>query len=275
MKRALLALIAFALLLTVAGCTIGDERWRAAADNPTFDEWADYSCQDATRFSQTTGPPAPLFPPKEYRIELRDGDDSFGERCELTLGNTGNTSYHGPASIFHTNDQLLVHFAVYIGDEFSFAPPGAPVNVPEEGGLIHQIKQLGACGTPALGIVATRTKFVVRNSDTPTCESNPMHTILEFPLVKNKWVQIAQLVKFSTDPNVGRYGLWYKTEGADWTWVGEVHTHTMKSPTDHPSTSCPESTPCSHARIGIYRDPDVQGTSVAYFDGYWVAEWRD
>lgn len=271
--KAVAVIITLALALFASGCSVGPERWRADAERPWNEEWAAYSCQDATRFSQVT---PGLFNEKAYRIEVRDGDNSFGERCELSLGNTSNSNYKGPASIFHDGDQLLIHFAVKTGTAYTaFAPPGAPVGVPEEAGLIHQIKQLGSCGTPALGIVATRTEFVVRNSRENYCESGSMRTLQRWPRPDDKWVQIAQLVKFSTDPAVGRYGIWSKDEGADWVWRGEHRTHTMKSPTDHPSSSCPEATPCSHARIGFYRDPDVAGTSVGFWDAYWVAEWRD
>ncbi len=273
--RILFAVLALILAVALPGCTIGQERWRAAADAPWDQEWADYSCQNATRFTQytnTPGYPAPLFGPAAYRIELFDGDDSFGERCELVLGNTSASNYHGPASIFHSGDDLVIHYAYYLPTDYPFKPDCSNVSICEDGGLILQLKQLGSCGTPALGLVATGRGMFIRNSDQNFCESGPMHSILAYPLILGQWVQVAVRVKFSTDPAVGRIGLWYRTNPGDWVDVGNVFTHTMKSPTDHPSTACPESTPCSHARIGIYRDPDVSGHAVAFFDGYWVAE---
>ena len=53
-----------------------------------------------------------------------------------------------------------------------------------------------------------------------------------------------------------------------------IYTHTQKAPTGHPDPACPADDVCSHARIGIYRDQDVSGTSVIYHDGWTVAKTR-
>lgn len=274
MRKALCILALIAAGLLAGGCSVGDERWRAEAERPTFDEWAAASCATLERVTQVE---PGYFNARAYRIEVRDGDNSYGERCELSQGNTSASNIRrvgGARVLFHSGDQLIVHFAYKIPSTgFAFHPSCSNVSICEDGGLIHQIKQLGSCGTPALGIVATGRGMFVRNSAGNYCESGAMRSILSFPLVRDKWVQVAQLVKFSTDPAVGYYGLWTKVEDESWVWRGGVNTHTMKSPTDHPAGSCDEPTPCSHARIGIYRDPDVTGTSHAFFDGVWVAEW--
>jgi hypothetical protein len=47
---------------------------------------------------------------------------------------------------------------------------------------------------------------------------------------------------------------------------GVAKTHTMKSPTDHPAGACDEPTPCSHLRVGIYRNPNITGRSIIRSD---------
>src|SRR3954453_7814028 len=59
--------------------------WSANAERPWNQEWANYSCQDGTRVQEVTSPVAEGQ--HAYRIELRDGDNSYGERCELGMGN--------------------------------------------------------------------------------------------------------------------------------------------------------------------------------------------
>jgi hypothetical protein len=63
-------------------------RFANTGDRPTFDEWATYSCENANRFSQTAPFHYGVDPQRYYWINLLDGDDSYGERCELSMGNT-------------------------------------------------------------------------------------------------------------------------------------------------------------------------------------------
>jgi hypothetical protein len=250
---------------------------------PNNNEWVSYSCADRSRFSQVTSPVAQGE--RAYRIEVRDGDDSYGERCELDNGNTSAGRLH-ERILFHRGQEVWIAFQTYLPPDFSFAGDGVPVSFPHDGGLLMQLKQLGSCGTPALGIVTGKAVFAMRNSAGNSCESGAMKSLWTVPMVLGRWVRWLVHAKFDTDPETGFTATWYDPDGLGLRPIvprldlgkpvegNRIYTHTQKSPTDHPSPACPESDNCSHARIGIYRDPDVSGTSVIYHDGWTVARTR-
>jgi hypothetical protein len=257
--------------------SLADNRW------PDNNEWVDYSCQDRSRFAQVSDRVAQGD--RAYRIEVRDGDDSYGERCELENGNTSARRLHYQV-LFHEGQEAWIAFQTYLPLDFSFADAGAPVSFPNDGGLITQIKQLGSCGTPALGIVSSRTVFALRNSAAAHCESGSMRSLWKVPMVMGRWVKWLQHIRFSPDPRVGFIASWYDPDGLGLRPIpptldlghrvigNRIYTHTQKAPTGHPEPACPADDVCSHARIGIYRDPDVSGTSVIYHDGWTVAKTR-
>jgi hypothetical protein len=256
---------------------LASRRW------PDNNEWVGYSCADRSRFTQVTSPVAQGE--RAYRIEVRDGDDSYGERCELENGNTSSSRLH-ERLLFHRGQEVWIAFQTYLPVDFSFAEDGAPVSFPNDGGLLMQLKQLGSCGTPALGIVSGKATFAMRNSAGNTCESGSMKSLWTVPMVLGRWVRWLVHVKFDTDPEAGFTATWYDPDGLGLRPIvprvdlgkpvegNRIYTHTQKSPTDHPSPACPETDDCSHARIGIYRDPDVSGTSIVYHDGWTVARTR-
>jgi hypothetical protein len=257
--------------------SVSDKRW------PDNNEWVSYSCQDRSRFSQVTAGAAQGK--RAYRIEVHDGDDSYGERCELDNGNTSASRLHY-RMLFHEGQEAWIAFQTYLPLDFSFAADGAPVSFKNDGGLITQIKQLGSCGTPALGVVSSRTVFALRNSAAAHCESGPMRSLWKVPMVLDRWVKWVHHIRFSTDPRVGFIATWYDPDGLGLRPIpptldygnrvigNRIYTHTQKAPTGHPDPACPADDVCSHARIGIYRDQDVSGTSVIYHDGWTVARTR-
>jgi Polysaccharide lyase/Ca-dependent carbohydrate-binding module xylan-binding len=257
--------------------SVSDRRW------PDNNEWVSYSCQSRDRFDQVTDRVAQGQ--RAYRIEVRDGDDSYGERCELDNGNTEARRLHHQM-LFHRGQEVWIAFQTYLPLDYSFAVDGAPVSFKNDGGLITQLKQLGSCGTPALGIVSSRTVFALRNSAGNGCESGPMRSLWTVPMVLGRWVKWVQHLKFDTDPDQGFTATWYDPDGLGLRPIvpvpdyghrvvgNRIYTHTQKAPTGHPDPACPADDVCSHARIGIYRDPDVTGTSVIWHDGWTVAKTR-
>src|SRR4051794_10037387 len=86
LRRILLisALVVCALGATTASAS-AKLLWTANAERPWNQEWANYSCQNGNRIDEVASPAAQGQ--RAYRIEVRDGDDSYGERCELGQGN--------------------------------------------------------------------------------------------------------------------------------------------------------------------------------------------
>jgi hypothetical protein len=251
-------------------------RFANTGDGWWGNEWADWHCENQARWSQTAPFRYGIDAQRYYWISLQDGDDFYGERCELTMGNTSAANIRrvgGPAALFHLNDDLWIGFKYRLMPGFAFAPAGAPVGIAGDGGLIQQIKQLGSCGTPALGIVATKTVTAVRNSAGNGCESGSMHSLQSWPTRVGTTQYVLQHIIFSTSDSAGLVDTWADIgDGAGLLPRGAaVHTHTMKSPTDHPAGACDETTPCSHARVGIYRDPDVSGPSIIRHDNFVVS----
>ena len=263
-----------------------EKPWDDSLENrrwPDNNEWVSFSCENRSRFSQVEAGAAQGR--RAYRIEVHDGDDSYGERCELDNGNTSASRLHHQM-LFHDGQEAWIAFQTFLPLDFSFAVDGAPVSFKNDGGLITQIKQLGSCGTPALGIVSSRTVFALRNSSAAHCESGSMRSLWQVPMVLGRWVKWVQHIRFSTDPRVGFIATWYDPDGLGLRPIpptldfghrvvgNRIYTHTQKAPTGHPEPACPADDVCSHARIGIYRDPDVSGTSVIYHDGWTVARTR-
>lgn len=279
-----------------------DVKWAAGAETAgaatlgAGSEWSTISCASSTR----RGIDAPVIQKgfKAYRHTLLDGDDSFGERCESAQGNASSSDL-SPERLYNEGDTLWIAFAVYIPDGFTFCSPsdsGCPTQ--GDGGLITQEKQLGSCGTPAGGIVAVRpdgtdSSIVLRqrNSAETDCGNATMKTLWQLPVQRNKWIKVIR--KFHFQPTSAGYIETYADTDGDaannFTPVApsndglskpvtrvtnpfggidgyRISTWTQKSGSsvDHP-TAC-VSDQCSHQRIGIYRDPDVDGNSIVYHD---------
>jgi hypothetical protein len=273
MYRIAAAIVAVVVALALGACGNLNVRYLANAERPALDEWAAYSCETFDRVSQV---PEPRYEGSAaYRIEVRDGDDSYGERCELSQGNTSASNIRrvgGEKVLFHFGEEYWIQFFYRMPADFPFC--GTECALDYDGGLILQLKQLGSCGTPALGLVATKHRMMIRNAAGNYCENATMRSLQGYSTVLDKWVGVRLHVKFHTDPAIGFVEMFTLVEGDMRGWTqqgGRVYTHTMKSPTDHPAGSCDEPTPCSHARIGIYRDPRITGTGVIYHDAFGVA----
>src|SRR3954466_5810848 len=70
-----LALAAFLLAASTASARL---LWTANAERPEIQEWSNHSCQNGDRVNRVTSPAAQGS--RSYRIDVRDGDDAYGER---------------------------------------------------------------------------------------------------------------------------------------------------------------------------------------------------
>ena len=94
----MLLITAFAAVATSAQARL---MWTANAELPWNQEWANYSCQDGSRVKETGSVVAQGG--QAYEIEVRDGDDAYGERCELGQGNPTRAGF----PLYHPGDERV------------------------------------------------------------------------------------------------------------------------------------------------------------------------
>jgi Polysaccharide lyase len=228
--------------------------WNADAERPLNQEWANYSCQDGTRVKQVASPAAQGN--SAYQIEVRDGDNSYGERCELGQGNPTKNGF----PLYQEGDERWISFQTYLPDDY-------PTNL-KTWNVIMQLKQLHAFGTPVVSMEVRDGKFVLMNSDTNGTSSG-CNWWWEGPAIKNRWVKFSLRVKFSPDANVGFIELYGDLDGTGVKQLMQrTYMHTMKI--DGAGQTVP-----SHSRIGLYRNPAVAGTAHILFDGYTIGDDRE
>jgi hypothetical protein len=227
--------------------------WTADAERPWDREWASSSCQDSSRFREVTSPV--VQGRRAYRIEVRDGDDSSGERCELGQGNPTRSGF----PLFDEGDDRWISFMLFL-------PRDYPVDTPDWN-IFMQLKQLGGLGTPVISMEAREGRFFLMNANNRRV-SNDTIPRWTGPVSRDRWVQFTLHVKFSPDPAVGFLELYGDLDGGGVRpLMPRFHTYTMKLDAVGVAVR-------SHARIGIYRDPHIQGTDHLFVDGYTVATTR-
>src|SRR3954453_24073131 len=63
----------------------------SAAERPLGQDWASYSCADASSVQQVDSPVAQGKHARQ--LQVQDGDYSWGERCEIGMGNPWKSPY--------------------------------------------------------------------------------------------------------------------------------------------------------------------------------------
>jgi hypothetical protein len=246
----LFAFVAFALVqASLASAAV---TWTADAERAWNREWANYSCEDASRVSQVSSPVAQGS--RAYKIDLHDGDDSYGERCELGNGNPSRPGF----PLFDEGDEAWVSWQTYL-------PDGYPVDT-HDWNVFMQLKQLGSMGTPAISMVINDGQFKLMNADN---NGNSGNTVKKWggTATRGRWVKFTMHVKFSPDPDRGSVELFGDLDGAGMkTLMPETKMFTMKQEGGRAVQS--------HARIGMYRNPRIQGATSIYYDGYTIGTDR-
>jgi hypothetical protein len=226
----------------------------SGAENPWNKEWASWSCADQSRFQEVGSPAAQGQ--KAYKLTVQDGDNAYGERCELGDGNPGRTGY----PLFHQGDERWISFQVYLPDSY-------PIDTPDWN-VMFQIHQEGDGGCPPIALHVEDGQFKLFNSSSPNYVFDTVEK-WHAPAVRNHWAKFTIHMMNSTDDNTGFVEMYGDLDGS-----GEkllmpkeyMHTMTIDKNTGQPMTN--------HARIGIYRNPKIQGTSSIYFDGFTIATDR-
>ena len=247
--------------------------WKADAEATMAEEWASSSSipgaasppnPDATRISaQTTTRSQGL---RSYKFEMRDGDDSYGERAELAQGM--------PAISSHLNRQFGAGEERWISLQYYF-----PADWPSDNTWMNvfQIKpsQPGG-GGPNIGIDAGYggKLFFYGNSNVWGSTSGVYQDGIgplaggSYSLPKSKWVKLSFHVKFSADPAVGFVEIFGDLgDGQGMRTLAPLRTRpTMKYINGVMDPV--------HLRVGIYRDPAIVATGRVFVDGVTVATTR-
>ena len=268
-----------------------DVRFQADAKKSVSAEWADLSCASASRVKQVKSPAAKGR--RAYRIRLQEGDDSYGERCELGMANTSSSAIDrvgGSRVLFQNGTESWIAQQIMLDrDEYAFCGTECPLDY--DGGLVQQLKQTGSCGTPANGIVARDLPKVGvvlehRNSAENDCGNATMKSLWRVPIRRGAWVRILQHVRWSTDPGTGYIATWINGRPVQPSLAGNskrvtredgevrIHTWTLKQGPGVDRLRQCVSDPCAHLRNGVYRNDTIRGDSVVYVDGTTVAKTR-
>jgi polysaccharide lyase-like protein len=225
----------------------------SGGERPWNQEWASWSCADLSRVQEVTSPA--VQGRKAYELTVRDGDNSWGERCELGQGNPGRSGF----PLFRDGDDRWMSFQVYLPDNY-------PLNTPYWN-VFFQIHQEGDGGCPPISLNVEDGQFKLFNSSRRTYVTNTVEK-WHAPAQRNRWTKFTVHVKNSTEDDVGFVEVYSDLDGQGMKLVmPKTYMHTMTARSDN-------SAMINHARIGIYRNPAIQGTSSIYFDGFTIATDR-
>jgi hypothetical protein len=247
-------LLAIAACATFAGSAFAGTIATADAERAMAQEWASYSCADKSRVQQVSSPSAQGH--RAYRLEVRDGDNSWGERCEIGMGNPGRAGF----PLFHQGDERWISFQVYLPDDY-------PISTPDWN-IFFQIHQEGDGGCPPISLGVDHGQFKLYKSTSPHYVTDTSE-MWSAPAQRNRWVKFSLHIKNSTNPKDGFVALYGDLDGQGVKLLLErTATHTMTIASGGGAMT-------NHARVGIYRNPAIRGTAHILFDGFTIATDRD
>jgi hypothetical protein len=188
------------------------------------------------------------------RLTVLDGDDFFGERCEL-----GQNDRRGPTAFYRAGRRLITQISVRL-------TAGYPLQV-DTWQVVMQMKQAGPAnnsgGTPVIELDAFHGRWRLRQSASPAASSGSRQ-LWSVPATIGSWTRFSLDVRYSARSSRGsiRVGVDLNGDG-DFADGGErsrrIHTYTLKRETpggtaDHLRAG--RSIP-SHLRAGIYHDSAI------------------
>jgi hypothetical protein len=246
----------------MSGCTTLASDTASSQDPlPT---WGSTECETASRHKlvATNGDPAatatgePQGNTAYRRLTVFDGDDFWGERCELGK----NDWRDGPTALYHEGERRATAFSAHL-------PPNFPLSA-NAWQVVMQMKQAqpsnNGGGTPVIELDAYGGRWHLLqslssgpSSDSRELWSAPAHS-------GGTWTRFVLDVTYSQDPSVGSITLHsdLNRDGDDsdpGEQSPEIHTYTLKQETSGPVNSgiAPGDSIPSHLRMGIYHNPSI------------------
>ena len=238
--------------LDTDGCTVVAADTAASGDAAGL--WGSVDCADVSRQQRVArgGDPHTLATGRRQhndayrRVTVVDGDDFFGERCELGHNNLSEPTF----ARFEEGDRAVT-FA-----SFRF-PRGFPLRSPMWQAVL-QMKQTqpsaNGGGAPILELDARDGRLMLFDN---------WHRVWSTPVRHRLWVRVALDVRYSQDPQRGTARIYVDANGdGDAGDRGErsrlFHLRTLKSETEGGTADdgiAPGEPIPSHLRAGIYHDP--------------------
>jgi hypothetical protein len=241
--------------MEMPGCLLVASDTAAEADEGPF--WGELQCADPSRYAQVTtgGDPTDTAAGKPQdnaafrQLTVLDGDDYYGERCEL--GENNNEG--GPTVFYHQGEHLVTYFSERL-------PANFPLDT-ETWQTVMQMKQAqpsdNGGNAPILEMEAREGRWVVDDN---------WHELWSAPARKGAWTRFAWDVYYSQDPDQGWLQVSIDLNGdGDFDDPGErspvFHAKTLKTEIEGPNGSSDGFSPGdplpSHLRMGIYHDPAI------------------
>jgi hypothetical protein len=227
-----------------------------AESSPTKD-WGRLQCVSSTRYSwspqggdtHVTATGAPQGDEAYRQVTVDDGDEFWGERCEL-----GEDDWRtGPTAVYHEGD----HYVTYISERL---PSNFPLYT-KEWQTVMQMKQTepgnGGGEAPQIEMEAREGRWIIVDD---------WHELWSFPAAQNTWTRFAWNVYYSKNSNEGWMQVSVDLNGdGDFNDPGErspvFHVATLKTeiagPIADPGQAAVGEAMTGHLRAGIYHNPEI------------------
>jgi hypothetical protein len=245
--------------------------WTADAESSLAAEWASSSSVPVAASPPKPDPSRVALSTfraqgqRSYRFEMRDGDDSYGERAELGQAMPERAGFEN--RWFRAGDERWIALQYYL-------PADWPAD--DTWQTVMQIKPVSTGGGgPSIGLDAGHDalKFYGNSS----AWGSTAGTVFDgagalpgraYPLTRGRWIRLTFHVVFSADPAVGSLEVFGDlADGSGMrTLVPQRARATMKY--------LDGAMDPMHLRVGIYRDPAMTATASLYVDGVTVAATR-
>ena len=193
-------------------------------------------------------------------VRIHDGDDFFGERCELGE----NDSESGPTAVYEDGERLLTYASFRL-------PPTFPIDTGDWQGVL-QMKQTqpadNADGTPVLSLGAYEGRWILFHSGPGYTEED--QELWSVPAQAGVWSRFVFDVTYSADPAKGSVTVRADLDGDE----SFEHTspafavNTLKAETEgDPDDGYDTGDPLpSHLRVGLYHNPVIPCPSGCHLD---------
>lgn len=236
--------------MTLAGCTTVASD--TGGDSDPSDFWGRIDCEgDSSETHSSSGGDdhlggngSPQGNDSYRRLTFVEGDDFYGERCELGLNDMD-----GPTAFYHEGDRRVTFASVRL-------PNGTDPSA-SDWRTVLQMKQAQPYNnpdeSPAFEVQVRGGRWVIEASWTDLWSA---------PAQPNRWTRFAFDITYSSDPAVGSITTYIDLNGDGDAGDAGEKSPTIRTPTLRAETATGGYSPYdsgqsipSHLRAGIYQDP--------------------